>query len=55
MVDNRNFLEKIVDMFSGISSSEYEGAHNDIDKLIANEDKDAVLPEPESPTSNNLV
>ena len=32
-------------MFSGISSSEYEGAHNDIDKLIANADKDAKLAE----------
>ena len=45
MEDDRNMITRLVDMFSGISSSEYQGAHNDIDKLIANADADAELAE----------
>ena len=45
MEDDRSMITRLVDMFSGISSSEYQGAHNDIDKLIANADADAELAE----------
>jgi len=43
MAGNRGWFQIITDLLSGVSSSEYEGAHSDIDKLIANADKDALL------------
>ena len=42
--DERGRLVKFIDyLLDNISSSEFEGAHNDIDKLIANADKEHEL------------
>ena len=43
MAGNRGWVQKLTDMLGGVSSSEYEGAHNDINKLIARADEDALL------------
>ena len=43
MGDNRGWVQWIGDLMSGVSSSEYKGAHQDIDKLIARADEDALL------------
>tara|TARA_R100000781_G_C3978299_1_gene92626 strand:+ start:108 stop:458 length:351 start_codon:yes stop_codon:yes gene_type:complete len=43
MVGNRGWGQTIMDMLAGVSESEYEGAHSDIDKIIARADKDAEL------------
>ena len=32
----QNLLDNLINLFSGVSSSRWQGAHNDIDKLIAN-------------------
>ena len=43
-VDERGYLTQVLDyLSSGVSPSEYQGAHQDIDKLIANADKESVL------------
>ena len=42
--DERGKFVQLIDyLFSSISPSEFEGAHNDIDKLIANADKEHEL------------
>ena len=43
-VDERGYLTQIYDyMTSGVSPSEFQGAHQDIDKLIANADAETEL------------
>ena len=42
-VDERNMLESFIDMISGGSASKYQGAHQTIDKLIANAPAEAEL------------
>ena len=34
MEDNRGWLQWAQDLMAGVSSSEYKGAHQDIDKLL---------------------
>lgn len=43
MEDNRGWLQWAQDLMAGVSSSEYKGAHQDIDKLIARADENAIL------------
>ena len=43
MAGNRGWFQTLTDMLGGVSKSEYQGAHNDIDKLIKRADKDAML------------
>ena len=42
-VDERSYLESFIDLLSGSSASKYQGAHETIDKLIANADADTEL------------
>mgnify|MGYP003325212887 CR=1 FL=1 len=43
MEDNRGWLQWAQDLMAGVSFSEYKGAHQDIDKLIARADENAIL------------
>tara|TARA_R100000808_G_scaffold22213_1_gene48192 strand:- start:996 stop:1352 length:357 start_codon:yes stop_codon:yes gene_type:complete len=43
MEDRRGWPQWISDLISGVSFSEYKGAHQDIDKLIERADEDALL------------
>lgn len=42
-VDERSMLESMIDYMSGISASKYQGAHESIDKIIANADANTEL------------
>ena len=42
-VDKRSYLESFIDLLSGSSASKYQGAHETIDKIIANADAKTEL------------